>query len=79
MANPTFDIRRPNGNIETVEVTRVSRITTRFFALAQTATRKAGRGEILSYSNPGTVRARKPHVGDICPQCGTRCYGDCTA
>ena len=80
MTNPTFEIKRPDGTTETVPVTKVSRITPQYFKLAQTATRNAGKGEIVSYTNPPrSWPARKPHVSDICPRCGTRCYGDCTA
>ena len=80
MANPTITIRRPNGEIETVETPKFARINNTLFARIQEATRNAGRGEVLSYDNPRPrFQSRTPHVSDICPRCGTRCYGDCTA
>ncbi len=44
-------IRRPNGVIETVKVPNSREFGPRDFALCQANTAKAGRGDVLSYTN----------------------------
>lgn len=50
-----IDIRRPNGEIETVNLTakaaHMTEISDRMFAQIQRDTKAAGRGEVLAYRN----------------------------
>jgi hypothetical protein len=46
----TLQIKRPNGRVETVDVTaKFKSMNDRLFANIKQATEKAGRGEVLSY------------------------------
>lgn len=62
----TVTVKRPNGDIETV-ATKHARITPRLFALMDEATRKAGRGELLGFTNP-TIIALPLDIK--CGECG---------
>lgn len=51
----TITIKRPNGEIETLDVTKqFPNITDAEFARIQASTKAAGRGEVLSYSKEHT-------------------------
>jgi len=58
-------IRRPSGAIETVEFTRASTLTPRNFADIQKATKAAGKGDVLSWSQmTKLVDAPQPTAAD---------------
>lgn len=44
-------IRRPDGSIEVVRHPKLAAINDRIFALLVSATKAAGRGDVLSYAN----------------------------
>lgn len=62
----TVTVKRPNGDTETV-ATKHARITPRLFDLMAEATAKAGRGELLSYTNPAEYPTN--HIIH-CERCG---------
>ena len=81
LAYPIITVRRPNGITETISVAAKLRyITDDLFETIKTATAKAGRGEVLSYSNTAKRMAPLPSMGSgWCDRCQSYCYGDCRA
>lgn len=63
MTRTTLTIRRPNGNIEVVDVSDkfLSGMTDGMFAKVAEANKAAGRGEVLSY----TVEHDKPSEAEL--------------
>lgn len=56
-----IDVRRPNGDVETIRHPTMRSLTKQQFAAMQQQTRAAGRGEVLSYRNvTKTVPAIEP-------------------
>jgi hypothetical protein len=67
MKKATVRVRRPDGAIETVE-TKCSRLNEHLFEQMRETTRKAGRGELLDYTNP-KFKAPQPSA-EHCERCG---------
>lgn len=65
----TVAVKRPDGTVETIE-TKHPMLNDWLFGQMQEATRKAGRGELLSYANPEPSRASKVRPLH-CERCGT--------
>jgi len=70
-----IDVKRPNGNIETIDVTAKFRIglNDKLFAQVVVATRQAGRGDVLCYRNIApVVEIEEADYQTNCPRCGHR-------
>ena len=60
MATVTVQIKRPAGNIETVDISKhYTNMTAPMFAIIVKNTAEAGRGKVLSYSVEHTISAEQ--------------------
>jgi len=60
MATVTVQIKRPAGNIETVDISKhYMTMTAETFAIIVKNTAEAGRGQVLSYSVDGAISAER--------------------
>lgn len=60
------DVRRPNGDVETITIPGRTRLIEREFSAMVKATREAGRGEVLAYRNiDRDVPAPQPTAADL--------------
>jgi hypothetical protein len=82
-----YKIKRSNGNIDTIILSRSSEITKDVWEQMIIDTRQAGKGERLSYrlikDNPTKksssliIRRGRMIQDGLCPKCHTYCCGDC--
>ncbi len=81
-----FKIKRPNGNIETITSTQSSEIDSARWDQMISDTRRARKGERLSYRLIDNTKSKKSGLiirkgrmiqDGLCPRCHTYCCGDC--
>lgn len=69
--------KNEDGTTRVLETEKFGKITPSLFAQIKKANLDAGKGELISVEDvtPKIVKKKS----NLCPKCGTYCYGDCQA